>query len=257
MTSGGADHGEGSARSFPAALGLSEAAARVRTGLVSPEALVDEALARIQRHDGAIKAFIRVFAETARRQAAEMAREVRDGALRGPLHGVPIAVKDLFATAEGATTFGSPHFVKPLDCAEATAVARLRASGAIILGKTNLDEFAFGSTNANPHFGQTRNPWNLAYHPGGSSGGSAAAVAAGFSCAALGTDTGVSIRQPAACCGIVGLKPTLGLASRRGATPLSSSLDHVGPMTRSVADAALMLTVIAGRDPLDPISAPR
>ncbi|MBJ3778091.1 amidase [Acuticoccus mangrovi] len=235
-------------------LSLTAARAALEAGALDPERLVEECLARIEAYEPAINAFIAVRAEGARRDARRAARERRSGDPVGALHGLPIAIKDLFTTRERATTFGSPHFIKGPAGADAAVVERLEAAGAIIIGYTNLDEFAFGSFNANPHFGQVHNPWALDRHAGGSSGGSAAAVAAGFALAAIGTDTGVSIRQPAAVTGLVGLKPTFGLVSRYGAMPLSETLDHVGPMTRTVGDAALLLSVLGGLDARDPAS---
>jgi aspartyl-tRNA(Asn)/glutamyl-tRNA(Gln) amidotransferase subunit A len=168
-----------------------------------------------------------------------------------------VAIKDLFATRGVRTTFGSPLFADWIPEYDAAVVERLKRAGAIILGKLNLHELAFGTTSANVHYGPVRNPWKTDYHPGGSSGGSAAAVAAGLAYGALGSDTGASIRQPAACCGIVGLKPTFGRVSKFGGLPLSWSMDHAGPMTRTVTDAALMLQVLAGYDPRDPGCVPR
>ena len=153
----------------------------------------------------------------------------------GPLHGIPVAVKDLYATSGVATTYGSPLFADWVPDFDAAAVERLKRAGAVLLGKTNLHELAYGTTSANAHYGPVHNPWRQGHHPGGSSGGSAAAVAAGMACAALGSDTGASIRQPAACCGIVGIKPTFGRVSKYGALPLSWSQDHVGPLTRTRA----------------------
>ncbi|MCL6594106.1 MAG: amidase, partial [Alicyclobacillus sp.] len=170
----------------------------------------------------------------------------------GPLAGVPIAVKDLFDTADMPTTYGGRQHTSQQPAADATAVQRLRAAGAILLGKTNLHEYAYGTTNENPHYGPARNPWNRAKITGGSSGGSSAALAAGLALAALGTDTGGSIRIPAALCGHVGFKPSFGLVSKAGVFPLAPSLDHVGPMTQTVADAATLMAVLAGPDPRDP-----
>ena len=231
-------------------------APRLAARAISPVELVEVALDRIERFDD-LNAFITVTADAALKDARSAEAEIRNGVYRGPLHGIPIAVKDLFATQGVRTTFGSPLYSEWVPDYDATAVARLRCAGAIPIGKTNLDELAFGSTTTNSHFGATRNPWHRSYHAGGSSGGSAAAVATGQGVGALGSDTGVSIRQPAASCGIVGLKPTLGLVSKFGALPLAWSLDHVGPMTRTVADTATMLQVLAGYDSRDPSSAHR
>ena len=233
---------------------ITELAPRLAAGEISPVDLVEVALARIEQYDD-LNAFITVTGDAARKNARSAELEIRRGAYRGPLHGIPIAVKDLFATHGERTTFGSPLFSQWVPDYDATVVTRLRQAGAIIVGKTNLDELAFGSTTSNRHFGATRNPWNRSYHAGGSSGGSAVAVASGQAVGALGSDTGVSIRQPAASCGIVGLKPTFGLVSKFGALPLSWSLDHVGPMARTVGDTATMLQVLAGFDERDPSSA--
>jgi aspartyl-tRNA(Asn)/glutamyl-tRNA(Gln) amidotransferase subunit A len=208
-------------------------------------------LDRIERRNPALNAFLTVtreqaLAEAYRSDARRAARQPR-----GPLDGIPIALKDNLWTKGVRTTAGSKvlrDFVPEVD---ATAVAHLRRAGAIILGKTNLHEFAYGITTNNPHYGPTRNPWDTERIPGGSSGGSAAAISAGLCVASVGTDTGGSIRIPAALCGIVGLKPTFGRVSCFGAVPLAPSLDHVGPLARSVGDLALLLSVIAGRDPLD------
>ena len=176
------------------------------------------------------------------------------GRRRGPLHGIPIALKDNIDTAGIRTTAASALFADRVPKEDAPVVTRLRAAGAVFLGKLNMHEFAYGGTSAITHFGPVRNPWNTDYCPGGSSGGSAAAVAARLCAAALGTDTAASIRMPAAFCGVTGMKATHGLASIRGIIPLSESHDHVGPLCRSVADCALVLTAIAGFDPLDPFS---
>src|SRR5207253_2076985 len=180
--------------------------------------------------------------------------EIRRGKWRGPVHGIPIALKDLFDTAGVRTTAGSGVFKDRIPAQDAEVVRRLKAAGAIFLGKTNLHEFAFGGSSLVTYFGGVHNPWEHGHIAGGSSGGSAAAVAGGLCYGALGSDTAGSIRQPAAYCGIVGLKPTFGLVSTRGVIPLSWSLDHVGPMARSVADTALILQVIAGYDPEDTAS---
>jgi aspartyl-tRNA(Asn)/glutamyl-tRNA(Gln) amidotransferase subunit A len=241
------------------ALSIGTLAARIAALEVSPVEVVEAALARIEAREPDLNAFISVERDEARRTAVAADTAIRKGRYRGPLHGVPVAIKDLFAVRGRRTTFGSPYFAGGVADEDATVVRRLRRAGAIVIGYTNLDELAFGSTTDNPHFGPTRNPWDMRDHAGGSSGGSAAAVAAGMAFGALGSDTGVSIRQPAACCGIVGLKPTAGLVSKRGALPLSRSLDHIGPMTRGVVDAALMLQVLAragwGRDSVVPASA--
>ena len=236
---------------------IAELAPRVAAGEISPVALAEAALARIERLDGTLNAFVTVTAEAARDAARAAADEIADGNYRGPLHGVPVAVKDLFATRGVRTTVGSRLFDDWVPDHDATVVERLADAGAVMLGKTGLHELAYGSTSNNPFYGAIRNPWNPAYHPGGSSGGSAAAVAAGLAFGALGSDTGCSIRQPAACCGIVGIKPTYGRVSKFGAAPLAWSMDHAGPMTRTVADAALMMQALAGHDPRDPTTVAR
>lgn len=232
-------------------MSMREAADLIRAKKVSPVELTTACLARIDRFDSALNAFITITAESALKQAREAEAEVTRGNWRGPLHGVPIALKDLFDTAGVRTTAASGVFKDRIPAEDSEVVRRLRAAGAVLLGKTNMQEFAFGGTSIVSYFGAVHNPWELNHIAGGSSGGSAAAVAAELCYGALGTDTAGSIRNPASHCGIVGLKPTYGLVSTRGAIPLSWSLDHVGPMTRTVADAALMLQVIAGYDPQD------
>ncbi|MFQ5467965.1 MAG: amidase [Kiloniellaceae bacterium] len=234
---------------------IAETAPAIAAGAVSPVALTEAALARIARHDEALNAFMTVTAEAALAEARSAEAEIAAGRWRGPLHGVPVAVKDLFATRGVRTTAGSLLFDDWVPDFDAAAVERLRGAGAVILGKTGLHELAYGSTSINPHYGAIRNPWDPTCHPGGSSGGSAVAVAAGMAFGALGSDTGCSVRQPAACCGIVGLKPTFGRISKFGAIPLAWSLDHVGPLTRSVADAAIMYRALAGFDPRDACAA--
>jgi aspartyl-tRNA(Asn)/glutamyl-tRNA(Gln) amidotransferase subunit A len=172
--------------------------------------------------------------------------------VRGPLHGIPIALKDLFETAGIRTTGGAKIHAEHVPARDCTVATRLREAGTILLGKLNTHEYAYGVTTNNPHFGPTRNPWNLEHIPGGSSGGSGAAIAAGLATATTGTDTGGSIRMPASVCGVVGLKPTYGRVSKAGVLPLSYLLDHAGPITRTVEDAALVLNAIAGYDPADP-----
>jgi aspartyl-tRNA(Asn)/glutamyl-tRNA(Gln) amidotransferase subunit A len=228
---------------------------RVRSRDQSAAEVCREALARIDRVEPSLSAFTTVTHERALARAAAIDQDL-DGWRDRPLVGVPIALKDNLC-ARGVRTTASSRmletFVPPYD---ATAVARLEAAGAVVIGKTNCDEFAMGSSTENSAFGPTRNPWALDRTPGGSSGGSAAAVAAGLAPVALGSDTGGSIRQPAAMCGIVGLKPTYGRVSRYGLIAFGSSLDQIGPLTRTVYDAALTLGVIAGADPADATSAP-
>jgi aspartyl-tRNA(Asn)/glutamyl-tRNA(Gln) amidotransferase subunit A len=224
---------------------------------ISPVEVTEAILARIERYEPALNAFITVTADSARQAALAAEAAIMAGNKHGPLQGIPIAIKDLYATRGVATTYGSPLFKGWVPDFDAAAVERLKRAGAVLVGKTSLHELAYGTTSANAHYGPVHNPWRHGHHPGGSSGGSAAAVAAGLAYAATGSDTGASIRQPAACCGIVGIKPTFGRVSKFGALPLSWSQDHVGPLTRCVADAALLLQVLAGHDPRDPTSVDR
>jgi aspartyl-tRNA(Asn)/glutamyl-tRNA(Gln) amidotransferase subunit A len=231
--------------------GLVEVAAQVATRQVSPVELVTACLERIERFDGAIRAFVSVQAEEAMTAARDAEREIAGGSHRGPLHGIPVAIKDLADVRGLPTQAGSAVLADAAPARrDAAVVARLRAAGAILIGKTTTHEFAF-SVFTPP----TRNPWDLARVPGGSSGGSAAAVAAGMAFAALGTDTGGSIRIPAACCGVVGLKPTYGRVPKSGIVPLSWSLDHAGPIARRAEDAAAFLQAVAGPDASDPTTA--
>jgi aspartyl-tRNA(Asn)/glutamyl-tRNA(Gln) amidotransferase subunit A len=224
---------------------------------LSPVELVEASLARIERLDGRLGVFITVTAEQARGEAREAEREIARGEYRGPMHGVPVSLKDLYDTAGVRTTCGSRILADNVPSEDAAVVRRLREAGAIVIGKTNLQEFAAGPTGHNPIYGVTRNPWNADRLPGGSSSGSGVAVAIGMGCASLGSDSGGSVRIPAALCGVVGLKPTYGLVSRVGIFPLAHSLDHAGPLTRSVRDAAYVLEAIAGHDPRDPTSVDR
>ena len=232
-------------------LGAAELGRRLRRRELSPVEVTRAHLERIAALDAGLNAFVRVAAERALEEARTAERELAAGAVRGPLHGVPLALKDLFDTAGLATTAGSRILAGNVPARDAAAVARLRGAGLVLLGKTNLHEFAFGVTTDNPHHGPCRNPWDRGRSPGGSSGGSGAALAAGLCAASLGTDTGGSVRIPAAACGVVGLKPTLGRVSRRGVVPLAWSLDTVGPMARTVEDVALLLAAVAGPDPED------
>jgi aspartyl-tRNA(Asn)/glutamyl-tRNA(Gln) amidotransferase subunit A len=233
---------------------IREAAESLRARRFSSLELTTSALGRIERLNPQLNAFITVTAEQALERARQADRELAAGRDRGPLHGIPIAHKDLIATRGVRTTAGSRLYQNYLPAEDATVVEKLDAAGAVSLGKLNLHELAFGITSANPHFGAVHNPWNTGHIPGGSSGGSGAAVAAGIVYAAMGSDTGGSIRVPAAFCGTVGLKPTYGRVSRHGVFPLAYSLDHMGPLTRTVRDAAMVLNAIAGHDPRDPAS---
>lgn len=223
----------------------------VRKKKVSPVELLDAVFARINALNPRLNAYITVAADSASADASRAEREILRGRWRGPLHGIPISLKDNIATKGIRTTAGSKILADNVPHQDATVARCLRRAGAVIVGKTNLHEFAYGVTTENPHHGPTRNPWDTECIPGGSSGGSAAALAAGMCFASVGTDTGGSIRIPAALCGIVGLKPTYGRVSAHGTVPLSPTLDHVGPLARTVADAAIVLRAIAGRDPCD------
>lgn len=222
---------------------------------LSPVDLTRTLLERIERLDPQLNVFIRLDAEAAMAAAKAAEQEIAAGRPRGPLHGVPVGIKDIIDVAGLPTTCHSKILVDNIATADAVCVARLRGAGAIVLGKLSTHEFAIGGPSFDLPWPPARNPWNTAHHPGGSSSGSGSGVAAGLFPMALGSDTGGSVRNPASACGIVGLKPTYGLVSRRGVFPLSFTLDHVGPLTRTVADNALMLAVIAGHDPLDPGSA--
>jgi aspartyl-tRNA(Asn)/glutamyl-tRNA(Gln) amidotransferase subunit A len=232
-------------------LSLAEASARLRAGSVTSTQLVEASLARIQTYNPKINAFITVLRDQALKQAKAADADLRAGRSRGPLHGIPIALKDNIDTAGIRTTAASAVFDDRIPKEDATVVTRLSAAGAIFIGKANLHEFAFGGTSATSYFGPVRNPWALDRNPGGSSGGSAAAVSADCCYGALGTDTGGSIRTPASYCSVVGLKATYGLVPTRGIVPLTLSLDHCGPITRTVEDAAIMLNTLAGYDRLD------
>ncbi|PWT90572.1 MAG: Asp-tRNA(Asn)/Glu-tRNA(Gln) amidotransferase GatCAB subunit A, partial [Blastocatellia bacterium] len=233
-------------------LTISEGSELLRRGKVSPVELTSGCLARIEQLNPILNAFITVIHDSAIADARVAEDEIRRGNWRGPLHGIPIGLKDLIDTAGFRTTCGSALFADRIPNEDAEIVQRLKRAGAVIIGKQNLQEFAYGGTSASSHFGPVHNPWDTNRIAGGSSGGSAAAVAVGMCFAAIGTDTGGSIREPAAFCGITGLKPTYGRVSTRGVFPLSWSLDHVGPLTRTVTDTAIMLDTIAGYDPLDP-----
>jgi aspartyl-tRNA(Asn)/glutamyl-tRNA(Gln) amidotransferase subunit A len=232
-------------------LDLSEASRAVQKKEVSPVELAQACLARIEKLNPHLNAFITVTGTEALDAARKAEAEIARGEWKGPLHGIPLAVKDLIETAGVKTTAASAVLQDNVPNADAEVIRRLKSAGAILLGKLNLHEFAYGGSGVIGHFGPARNPWNTAHITGGSSSGSAAAVAACLCYGAIGTDTAGSIRLPAACCGITGLKPTYGLVSARGVIPLSWSLDHVGPMARTAVDAALMLQVIAAYDPQD------
>lgn len=228
-------------------LTLRDAAALVRRREVSPVALTEACLCRIGRYEPLVNAFITVTPELARTQAREAEVEIAHGKWRGPLHGIPIALKDNIDTAGVRTSAGSAVFADRVPSEDAEVVRRLKAAGCVILGKLNMDEFAAGDASLTSHWGYVRNPWALDHVAGGSSGGSAAAVAADFCYGALGTDTGGSIRVPAAHCGVVGLKPSYGRVSNKGVIPLIGVLDCVGPICKTASDAALMLEAIAER----------
>ncbi len=232
-------------------LTLAAASELVQKQTISPVELTRACLSRIEKLNPELKAFITVTAESAMKEASQAEEEIGRGEWKGPLHGIPLALKDLLETKGIRTTAGSAVFANYVPEQDAYIVQRLKAAGAVILGKLNLHEFAYGGSGIIGRFGIVRNPWNQQYITGGSSSGSAAAVAARLCYGAIGTDTAGSIRLPAALCGIVGLKPTYGLVSLRGVIPLSWSYDHAGPMTRTVTDAALMLQVIASYDAED------
>ncbi|HVB32827.1 MAG TPA: amidase [Patescibacteria group bacterium] len=232
-------------------LPLERLAPLVAKGKISPVELVELAARRIERLNPALNAFLSLSIEPALDQARRAEREIRNGGWRGPLHGIPVSIKDNIATRNVQTTAGS-KIPGAFPAGEEAAVARrLRRAGAIVIGKTNLHEFAYGVTSENPHYGPVHNPWDRSRMAGGSSGGSAASLAAGIGWGSIGTDTGGSLRIPASLCGVVALKPTFGRVSRQGVVPLSTSLDHVGPLATSVTGAAWLLGAIAGRDRQD------
>jgi aspartyl-tRNA(Asn)/glutamyl-tRNA(Gln) amidotransferase subunit A len=228
-----------------------ELSPRLRRKDVSPVELTRACLDRIEKLNPVLNAFITVTVESALAEARAAEMEISRGQWRGPLHGIPVALKDLIDTAGTRTTAASGLYQNRVPTEDAEVALRLRRAGAVILGKNNLHEFAYGGSSLVSFFGDVHNPWNAEHVAGGSSGGSAAAVAAGLCYAAIGTDTAGSIREPAALCGCVGIKPTYGRVSVRGVIPLSWSLDHVGPLAATVGDAAAVLQVIAGYDPLD------
>ncbi len=230
---------------------ISELAPRLRRKEISPVEITQQCLSRIEKLNPALNAFITVLSDSALRESRAAEAEILRGEWRGPLHGVPIALKDLIDTAGVRTTAASALYEHRVPTEDAEVMGRLRQAGAVILGKNNLHEFAYGASSLVSHFGDMHNPWDLGRIAGGSSGGSAAAVTAELACAAIGTDTAGSIREPASLCGCVGLKPTYGRVSIRGVIPLSASLDHVGPLAATVADAAIVLRTIAGYDATD------
>lgn len=236
---------------------LAEAASALRKRQVSSVELTLECLARIEKWNPELNAFLAVTADRAMEQARKADAELCSGLDRGPLHGIPIAHKDLFCTKGIRTTGGSKTFAEYVPEFDSTVVERLANAGAVMVGKTNLHEHAYGVTSENPHYGVVRNPWDPERSPGGSSGGSAVAVATGMALAATGTDTGGSIRVPASWCGITGLKPTFGRVSKFGVLPLGYSLDHPGPMAQTVRDTALLFEAMAGFDPKDSSSVDR
>jgi aspartyl-tRNA(Asn)/glutamyl-tRNA(Gln) amidotransferase subunit A len=235
-------------------LSIAEAAARLRRKELSAVDLTEACIARIEAVDGRLHSFITPTFDRARAQARRAEQELRSGHDRGVLHGIPIALKDLYLTKGIRTTCHSAVLQDWIPAYDATAVAKLAEAGAVLLGKLGMHEFAFGGPSVDAPFPAVRNPWNVEHIPGGSSSGSGAALAAGLCYGALGSDTGGSIRTPSTHCGIVGIKPTYGRVSRHGVIPLSWSLDHAGPMARSVEDCALLLQAIAGYDGNDPAS---
>ena len=236
-------------------LSVTEASNGLRRKEFSPVELARTCLERIEAIDGKLHSFITINADMALEQARIAEQELHAGINKGPVHGIPIALKDLYATKDLRTTCHSAVFQDWVPDHDATTVANLREVGTILLGKLGMHEFAFGGPSVDAPFPAVRNPWHMAHIPGGSSSGSGAALAAGLCLGSLGSDTGGSIRTPSSHCGVVGIKPTYGRVSRHGVVPLSWSLDHCGPMTRSVEDCAIFLQAIAGYDPMDPASA--
>ena len=237
-------------------LTVSELAPKIRSREISPVEVVEAALQRADRFQPVLNSFITILHDKAMEQARQLEGELGRGQYRGPLHGIPVGLKDNLSTAGIRTTLGSKVLVDNVPLEDAHVVARCKEAGAIILGKENMDEFMGGATSNNPHYGPVHNPWELDHIPGGSSGGSGANVSAGVTFASLGTDFAGSVRLPGHFCGIVGLKQTFGRVSQRGSLVTSFNGDHVGPLTRSVSDSALVLQAIAGHDPLDPSTVP-
>ena len=239
------------------ALPIAEAGRQIRAGAITSEALTRAALDRIHALEPKLNAFIRVMADRALEDARRADAELAAGRDRGPLHGIPYGLKDIYDSEGVPTTCHSRLRLDAVAKADSVVAAKLREAGGVLTGKLATHEFAIGGPSFDLPFPPARNPWNLEYIPGGSSSGSAAAVASGMMRAAMGSDTGGSIRGPASYCGLIGLKPTYGRVSRRGVFPLSYTLDHCGPLTRNVEDAAIILQIIAGHDPADPASADR
>ncbi|MBE0409259.1 MAG: Asp-tRNA(Asn)/Glu-tRNA(Gln) amidotransferase subunit GatA [Anaerolineales bacterium] len=235
-------------------LELNEVAKLIKIKEISPVEITEAFLGRIQQLDERLNSFITLTADSALKEARHAEKEILDGKYRGWLHGIPLALKDLYETQGIRTTAGSCFFVDYVPEKDGEVVRRLKSGGPVFLGKLNMHEIALGITNDNPHFGACHNPWDLQRSPGGSSGGSAAALAGRLCLGSMGTDTGGSIRIPAALCGIVGLKPTFGRVSLQGVIPLSWNLDHAGPMARCVRDVAILLQEVAGYDAADPVS---
>jgi aspartyl-tRNA(Asn)/glutamyl-tRNA(Gln) amidotransferase subunit A len=238
-------------------LTVAEAAELLRGRKLSPVEYTKALIDRVERHDGQLNAFLRFTPEIALEDARRAEAEISRGAWRGPLHGVPYALKDIIDYVGLPTTGHSKILKDNVAAADAPVAAKLKAAGGVFMGKLSTHEFAFGGPSFDLPWPPARNPWNRDHFCGGSSSGAGAATAAGFVPAAIGSDTGGSVRNPASMCGVSGMKPTYGLVSRRGVFPLAFSLDHVGPLTRSVRDNALVLDLIAGHDPLDPGSSPR
>lgn len=236
---------------------IAEAAPQLRDGRLSPVELAQETFRHIGRGQPVLNAYITILEDVALAQARQAESEIRSGHYRSPLHGIPYAAKDLFYTKGIPTTAGSKILRDFVPAYDATVIERLREAGAVLVAKAGLHEFAYGITNNNPHFGAVRNPWDPSRIPGGSSGGSTAALAAGMCQFSLGSDTGGSVRIPASYCGVTGLKPTFGRISRYGVYPLGHTLDHVGHFASSAAEAAMILEALAGPDPRDDSSAPR
>ncbi|GEN34214.1 amidase [Aneurinibacillus danicus] len=235
-----------------AAKSIEELAPLLRDREVSPVEITEAVIHQTETYNKQINAYIKIDADAAMVAAKNAEKEIMDGKYRGPLHGIPMALKDIFYFKNEVATMGSKIHKDFVPSYDATVVEKLKEAGVVFTGKLNMHEYAWGATTNNPHFGPCRNPWNLEKIPGGSSGGSGAAVAADMTIASLGTDTGGSIRIPASACGIIGLKPTHGRVSKYGCFPLAWSLDHIGPMTKTVRDAAIMLEIIAGYDDKDP-----